>query len=194
MFLKKLKVNNYKMGKIADIMAKRFGKIPPGEEEKYYFKLYTMESNLFKTYRKHQKGKKYDSRRVVEAINLFLLIIDNYLNDIEYDFSGQLNEGNKAYLNALQMSCDPFYNKELMLALKDNYDFSDKETLREFFADSVMCVIRIKDSVELWNKEFGINGYFRFIENQFGKHVKGNKLDYLVNVDLDKMNIDLDKL
>jgi len=192
--MKKVKVNNYKMGKIADIMAKRFGKIPQEEEEQYYFELYAMESNLLIIYRLHQNEKKYNSRRVVEAINLFLLIIDSYLNDIEYDFSGQLNEGNKAYLHALQMSCDPFYNEELKIALKDNYDFSDKEILKEFFADSVVCLIRIKESVELWNREFGINGYFKFTENFLGKKINGNKLEFVVKVDPVKMNIDLDKI
>ena len=42
-----------------------------------------------------------------------------------------------------------------------------------------MCLLRIENSIKLWTKEFGVDGYFKFIEEQLG-HVVNNdeKMNY----------------
>jgi len=187
--MKQIRANNYKMEKIADKMSKKFGKIKKGEEANYSLELFTMESNLLKIHRKYPK---YNSRKVIEAINILLLKINGYLNDIEYDFSGQLDDANKAYLEALQTCCDPFFNEELKAVLGEDFDLTDKKTLEEFFATRVMCLIRIKESAELWNKEWGRDGYFKFLENHMGDMIESDELNFTVRVDPDKVDIDLE--
>ncbi len=178
--MKTVKVNNYKMEKIADKMAKKFGKIKRGEENEYTFELFTMESNLMKIHRVHPNFK---SRRVIDAINIFLLKIDAYLSDgIEYDFSKLIDDGTEAYLEALQLSCDPLYNGELQDITKENYDLDNKEDLNELFTIPVKCLLRIKKSVELWIKKGGINGYFNFLETQIGEKVQGDEQNFTTRI------------
>lgn len=66
MIMKTIKVNNYKMEKIASRMTKKFGKIKRGEEDNYTMELFAIEANLIKTHRRYSD---YKSRRVIEAIN-----------------------------------------------------------------------------------------------------------------------------
>ena len=42
-----------------------------------------------------------------------------------------------------------------------------------------MCLLRIENSIKLWTKELGVDGYFKFIEEQLG-HVVNNdeKMNY----------------
>jgi|GEM_PF-5357281 hypothetical protein len=55
-----------------------------------------------------------------------------------------------------------------------------------------MCLIRIKESAELWNKEWGIDGYFKFLENHMGDMIESNELNFTVKIDPDKVDIDLE--
>ncbi len=178
--MKTIKVNNYKMEKIADKMAKKFGKIERGEESEFTTELFTMESNLMKI---HRANPDFKSRKVIDAINIFLLKIDAYLSDgIEYDFSRQMEESIKAYLETLQLSCDPLYNEELQDITKENYDLDNKENLKEVFTVPAKCLIRIKDSVEMWVKKGGIDGYFNFLENQMGEVVQGDEQNFSIKI------------
>ncbi len=112
----------------------------------------------------HRANPNFKSRKVIDAINIFLLKIDAYISGgIEYDFSKQMEEGVNAYLEALQLSCDPLYNKELHHITKENYDLNNKEDLKEIFTEPVKCLIRIKESVEMWIKKCGRDGYFDFL-------------------------------
>lgn len=163
--MEKKSINNYKMEKIADRMAKQYGKIREGEEVAYQEILHPMESNLLLVFQNHEDDRNYNSRRVIEAINLFLFIIKGYLNDVEYDLSSHENTGNQAYLEALQKACDPFYNNKVREALKNDFNFDDQEDVKTFFKDIIRCLIRIKESVEFWQSEWGRNGYFKYIKN-----------------------------
>src|SRR6056297_1838270 len=124
-----------------------------------------MENNLLVVFKNHEDDKNYNSRRVTEAINLFLFIIKGYINDIEYDLSSHKNKGNQAYLAALQKACDPYFDDEIRAALSNDLDFDDPEDEKIFFKDVIRCLIRIKESVEFWCPEWGRNGYFRYIQN-----------------------------
>jgi tetratricopeptide (TPR) repeat protein len=176
--MRTIKVNNYKMEKIADRMSKKFEKIRRGEESEYTFTLSNFESNLINIYRRHPEFK---SRRVIEAINIFLLKIDAYFSKgIEYDFSRHINDGNAAYLNVLQECCDPLYNKELQENLDSNLDLNDPEDLIELYATPVKCLIRLKESVEMRIKERGTNGYFDFLEGKMSRIVKDDEREIAV--------------
>ena len=193
--MRTIKVNMYKMDKIADKMGKKHGKIKKGNEDEYTFLLFTIESNLLKV---HRKNPDYKSRRVIDAIKFFLFIIDGYLNDIEYDYSRFENEGNKVYLDALRMAADPFYNEELKnIIINSDYALDDKDDLIELFQPTIKCMIRIKESAELWIEKGGINGYFNFLEDSIGEEVKGDNLDFTVRIKpelLDLEELDQEKI
>lgn len=38
----------------------------------------------------------------------------------------------------------------------------------DFFELARKCIVRVYESIELWTKEFGTEGYFRYIENFMG--------------------------
>ena len=37
-----------------------------------------------------------------------------------------------------------------------------------------MCLLKIKESIDTWEKHSGSNGYFDFIEGYMGREIKGN--------------------
>ena len=63
------------------------------------------------------------------------------------------------------MTFDPLKNIKIMNEVKHKSENATKEELMEFYTVSVMCMLRIKDSIDMWEKENGANGYFEFLQN-----------------------------
>lgn len=162
-------VDYYKLERISSRMAKEFGTIPKGDEELYSFMLHPMEGNLLKL---HRKAPTRNGRHAIEAIHMCLLKIDGYINGIDYDFSRFITDENKAFLEGLLVSFDPFTNRDVLDIASQTYDLNSSERLKEFFETPVKCLLRIEKSIELWTGELGTNGYFKFIEDQIG-HLVG---------------------
>lgn len=189
-------VDNYKLERISSRMAEEFGTIKKGDEELYSFMLHPMEGNLLKL---HRKDPTRNGRRAIESIHMSLLKIDGYINGINYDFSRFITNENKAFLEGLQMSFDPFTNNEVSDIASRVYDLNSSEGLKKFFATPVKCLLRIEKSIELWTGKLGINGYFKFLEDQIGHFVeKDEKMDYAIEVknreDFEKLGIDASEL
>ena len=188
-------VDNFKLERISSRMAKDFGTIHKGEEDMYSFMLHPMEGNLLKL---HRKSPKRNGRHAIDAIHMCLLIIDGYIRKIEYDFTKFTNAQNKAFLDGLLASFDPFTNQELFDAANTAYDLDSCPDLRALFENPVKCLLRIEKSIELWTKELGVNGYFNFIENHIGYIVENDdKMDFsmmLRGEDCEKMGIDVSRL
>ena len=167
----KQQINTYNFDRISSRMEKKFGAIEKNLEMKYTDILLPIESNLLRAKRKYGINS---GRSVIEAIHICLLMIDGYLNEVEYDLDAYISESNKPYLTALLMSFDPFTNKLLMPVAEEKCDIHSKEGLRDYFEPPVKCLLRIEKSIELWTKTLGDNGYFNFLENQIGKIVVNN--------------------
>ena len=41
-----------------------------------------------------------------------------------------------------------------------------------------MCLLRIKNSIDLWEKKAGADGYFEFIEGYMGGQIHGTEMKY----------------
>lgn len=166
-----MKVNQYQFDKISKHMENEFGKIRKGEEQYHEMMFFPMEGNLLKTYRANSNA---NSRRLLEAISIVLYQIKEYLDEESYDVKRFKNQDNTMLAHALLMAFDPFTNEEIktVLETEKTLDLSKKEELKEFYKEPVMCINRIKDSVEMWEKRGGANGYFDFIEATIGKFVK----------------------
>lgn len=176
----KEQINNYQFEKISSNMAKEFGTIKKGNEEEYSFILFTMEANLLKT---NRIFKINNGRRVIEAIHACLFIVNGYLNQTEYELSEYITRENEPYIKGLLASFDPFTNEQIISVAGQEYNLESLEDLHEYFTIPVKCLLRIEDSVAVWTKSYGINGYFNFLENQLGQTVEhDDKMNFTVTM------------
>ncbi len=175
-----MEINNYKFEKISSVMGNEFGKIRKGDEEEHTHLLFAMESNLLKLYRFNDKRDDYSA---IKAIKICLFTIDGYLNDIKYNLDKFLDDNNKDFVNGLLWVFDPFVNEVIKDSICENIDLNNKSDLRKYFENPVKCLLRIEKSIELWTKEFGPVGYFKFLEDQVGNAIAhDDTMDYLVEL------------
>ena len=163
-------MNQYQFGQITRRMEQKYGKMRKNEEDKYAMLLFPMESNLLKIHRKEPGA---NSRRLEEAILLVLHEIESRTDEKSTDVSSYENEENLLLKEALLKAFDPFTNDEIADLLREGgkADLEDKEFLSKYYKEPVMCVLRIKESVEHWIKRGGADGYFDFLEGWFGDKV-----------------------
>ncbi len=152
----------YQFEKIYSEMAKEFGKIKKGDEGQYEEALYAFEFNVLGVYRKNPKS---NSRRLREAIALALFDVKMRCTGETIDIEKFRNEDNEKLEKALLMTFDPLSNIKIMNEVKHKFKNATKEELIEFYTVPVMCMLRIKDSIDMWEKENGANGYFEFLQN-----------------------------
>ena len=176
-----VKVSQYQFNRIGSQMEREYGKIRKGEEDAHMMLLFPMEGNMLKVHRGHPES---NGRRAIEAIVITLFQIQSYLSDDEYDLDSFRSEENERLVQALLMAFDPFTNSEIRTALEEaSVDLGSMEVLKELYGEPVRCLLKIKDSVELWSRERGVDGYFRFIENTIGAAVeRDQKMNFAVAV------------
>ena len=110
-------------------------------------------------------------------------MIDGYINGCEYDLSKFRTPANEPLVKALLMSFDPFINEELHEALKNEYDWRSPEVLRSYFIKPIQCMLRIEESIQLWTKRNGSDGYFIFLEEFIGHMVpQDTKMNFTANL------------
>lgn len=177
-------MQQYQFEKIFSQMAKEYGKIPRGDEEFHTIMIHSIESNLLKTYRKYPSS---NSRRLKEAIPLVLFDIKSRCTGEEFALDNFRNEDNQRLEYAILMAFDPFTNEELRAQIPEdwNLDLSDPGILHDLYEEPVICLLRIKESVDTWEKKMGSNGYFEFAESFMGPVITGEELIYTL-VDIRK--------
>lgn len=169
----------YQFERIYSQMEKEFGKIRRGEEEVYSMLLLPLEGNALKV---HRKSPLSNSRRLREAIALVLFDIkEKYTGEVE-DTEKFRNEDNEKLEKALLMAFDPYTNVEVMELLKQQTktDEFTKEMLKNYYKLPVMCLLRIKESIDTWEKRSGSDGYFDFIESYMGSQIKGTEMNFTI--------------
>lgn len=169
----------YQFEKIYSQMEKEFGKIRKGDEETYSMLLLPMESNALKI---HQKFPASNSRRMKEAIALVLFDIKSRCTGESFDTGNFRNEDNERLETALLMAFDPYTNseiKELLISRGRQHEL-DLKKMQQYYKIPVMCLLRIKASIDTWEKNAGTNGYFDFIEGYMGTSITGDEMKYSV--------------
>ena len=74
--------------------------------------------------------------------------------------------------DALLAAFDPEANAEIMAVIEEiGVDWGNKDEIYEFYRVPVMCMLRIRDSVQHWSKRMGSNGYFEFLNGYLGNKV-----------------------
>lgn len=173
-------MNSYQFGQIVRRMERKYGKMRKNEEDRYAMLLFPMESNLLKI---HRKDPGANSRRLEEAILLALYEVENRTDEKSTDVSSYENKENRLLKEALLKAFDLFANDEIATVLRERgcAALEDKEFLTRYYKEPVMCVLRIKESVEYWIKRGGTDGYFDFLERWFGNKVPNdNKMNYSI--------------
>ncbi len=134
-----------------------------------------MESNALKI---HRLNPGANSRRMREAIALVLFDIKGRCENRVYDTDQFRDEDNGALEKALLMAFDPFENEKIRDVLGEE---PERMGLYEYYKEFVMCLLRIKDSVDTFEKNLGADGYFNFIENHMGGQIEHDaEMDFAV--------------
>ena len=169
----------YQFERIYSQMEREFGKIRKGEEDVYAMILFPMEGNVLKIYRKFPAS---NSRRLREAIALVLFDIKEKYTGETINLGKFRNGENEKLEKALLMAFDPYTNEEIMELLKEQniMDELTLDNLKEYYKIPVICLLRIKDSIDMWEKEFGADGYFNFIESYMGSQISGEEMKFTV--------------
>ena len=169
----------YQFEKIYSQMEREFGKIRKGEEETYAMLLLPMEGNVLKIHREFPGA---NSRRLREAIALALFDVKVNYSGEEYDTGKFRNRENEMLERALLMSFDPYTNHEIMELLKEQFhvDMLSQEQVKEYYKFPVMCLLRIKESIDTWEKRSGSDGYFDFIEGYMGREITGTEMNFSI--------------
>ena len=167
----------YQFERIYSQMEKEFGKMRKGEEEVYSMLLLPLEENALKVHREFPSS---NSRRLREAIALVLFDIKERCKGEKADTGKFRNEDNEKLEKALLMAFDPYTNVEVMELLKqqENTEKLSQEMLKSYYKLPVMCLLRIKDSIDTWEKRSGADGYFDFIESYMGSQIKGTEMNF----------------
>lgn len=177
----------YQFEKIYSQMEREFGKIRKGEEDVYSMILLPMEGNALKVHRKFPLS---NSRRLREAIALVLFDIKEKYTGEPIDTEKFRNEDNEKLEKALLMAFDPYTNAEIMeiFSQENKTDVLTKDMLKNYYKLPIMCLLRIKDSIDTWEKQSGVDGYFEFIESYMGSQIKGTEMKFtIMSFGLDEM-------
>ena len=166
-------MNSYQFEKIFSRMTKDFGRIAHGEEESYFEILMPMEVALLRTHREHSRS---NSQRLKEALALALYDIQSHYTGEELDLSAFRNIDNERLEEALLMVFDPFTSEPIRQAMEENpnpdIDLSTPDAVREYFTPFILCIVRLRESIDVQEKRMGSNGYFNFLEETIGGHVE----------------------
>lgn len=119
-----------------------------GDEENYSMLLFPMEGNALKTHRQFPAS---DSRQLRDAIALVLFDIKERCTGEKADTEKFRNEDNERLEKALLMAFDPYTNAEIKAVLREPLQEGEftQEMLRDYYTVPVMCLLRIKDSIDL---------------------------------------------
>lgn len=177
-------MQQYQFDRIYNEMEKEFGKIKSGDEEAHAMILLAIEGNALKMHRKYPAS---NSRRFREAIALALFKIKGYYTASSYDTDKFRDVGNDRLEYALLMAFDPFTNPEVrdVIESENKLDLNDLTQLHDYYKEPVMCLLRIKESIDTWEKRNGSDGYFNFIEEYMGHEIEGDELKFSVWVPFD---------
>lgn len=172
-------MQQYQFEKIYSQMQKEFGKISSGEEDYHTMVFFPIESNLLKVHRNYPSS---NSRRLKEAIALALFAIKSRCTGETFDLDRFRNEDNERLEHAILMAFDPFTNEEIRTFIdnESDIDLTDPQSLHTLYTEPVLCLLRIMESVEMWEKRMGPNGYFEFSENYMGSQITGDTMTYTV--------------
>ncbi|MDO4521255.1 MAG: hypothetical protein Q4B44_06400 [Erysipelotrichaceae bacterium] len=153
-------------------MERRYGKVNKGYEDEFTPVFFAIESNMMIVHRKHRAA---NGRRAKEAVMLALHRIEAIVTGEEKDLSAFENPENKLLFNAIMYAIDPLASEKgkerFSQAGGDEAKLKDLEYLHDMYIVPSRCLMRIAESIDMWTKNMGPDGYFNFMEGNMGSHV-----------------------
>jgi len=146
-------LTEYDMKRVIKRAEIEFGKIKKGTEKLYEPQLNNLEHALYAVY----KNNKISDRELQQCIAMIIYDLKSKIDNIDYDYSNIREERLIKFCHDLEMSFNPFINKEIKLT-SDAYN-----NLKEVFKRPIMALLRIYDSIDIWRELYGIDGYFRML-------------------------------
>lgn len=155
------------------------GRSEKAKKQTYAMLLLPMEGIVLKIHREFPES---NSRRLREAIALVLFDVKGNCSGEKYDTGNFRNEENERLEKALLMAFDPYTNEEIMELLKEQFqvDMLSQGQVKEYYRFPVMCLLRIKESIDTWEKHSGSDGYFDFIEGCMGREITGKDMNFSI--------------
>lgn len=140
-------------------MARDFGTIKAGKEKPHEGLLMPLENNALFVYRSHPEC---DNRAMTESIALALFTLRTRITGTEMPEAEELRHGVNILLSeAMLQAFDPFVNEEIGYELENQgVDWKAPSFCRTYYRKPIRCLLRIKGSVEEWEKRAGPRGYF----------------------------------
>lgn len=137
---------------------KQYGKLKSDvgalEEE-----LYSLEAHFLAIHTLY----KIDSRETKKIIHIVLNRLLDFKNHYTSDYTDYAHEDLLCLADGLEQMCNPFVNPQLYDYLSEFVDLKDESQFDHIFKNVFLCLTRILVSIDTFDKEFGVNGYFRFI-------------------------------
>ena len=144
---------------------KRFGSIK-NETKVFEAELYAIESYLMVLIDALQVSGR-DAQKIIHIVMNRLLDIENQDSTDYSDFAGE----DLLYMaDGLEEICNPYINEELEKVLKPYVNIHEPQNFDYIFKNVFLCLNKVLDSIDFWDKEFGKDGYFRYIRQFMDSH------------------------
>ena len=144
---------------------KRFGSIK-NETKVFEAELYAIESYLMVLNDALQVSGR-DAQKIIHIVMNRLLDIENQDSTDYSDFAGE----DLLYMaDGLEEICNPYINEELEKVLKPYVNIHEPQNFDYIFKNVFLCLNKVLDSIDFWDKEFGKDGYFRYIRQFMDSH------------------------
>lgn len=148
-----MNVNRYNFDSIVSKTQKEITPIRKGKEDEYAGSLNLLERKILSIYKRYH----INGRQTQEIIQVVLLDIKGILDHEDYDCSRWCEPCYRECADELEALFLPDLNQDLKkLIAVEVLDSGYFELARK-------CLVKIHDSIGLWTKEYGADGYFNFI-------------------------------
>ena len=177
-----IKLEEHNMSRVISRAKKDYGFIERGSEDFYNPQLDYLEHWIYEIYEEIP----INDRELKEVIEMIIYDIKSIVEDKSYDYKDIRSYEQCRFAYNLEYIFNPFVNSNIKL----NED--GKENIKDVFTLPVMCLLRIYDSIEFWNKRYGKNGYYKMLEEYVfpktcvGRHPYALYDEYLDFDDIEK--------
>jgi len=148
------KLIRYDMKRVISRVDKEFGKIKRGTEEEYNPQLDYIEHKIYEVYRKIP----ISDYELQDAILAVIYDLKGYIDNKKYDYTQILDDKIIKFAKELQSLFNPFVNDEIKI------NEIAKNDLKGLFTLPIICLTRIYDSIDFWRNLYGMDGYYRMLE------------------------------
>lgn len=162
----KHRIDAYKLKRIAGRIKKEYGGIVHGDEESYLEFLGFFEKFFYNYYLSYM----INSNDVRTIAGMLFYRISGFLKDETYDFTDVAGEDLISMVDMVEYTlyADVIVEQEHkdIAMVKSLIENSQKN--KDMIITYLKALIRISESIDVWEKRFGSDGYLKYLEDTFG--------------------------